>query len=272
MEFAALAEFIGFDIIFIGILTVIVARVGLQLWQQESNTRPGLCAVALKECGKLFGESTKQTAGILIIAALAGMTANFAADRLLDSGLLKWARLPEIEWDTKWEFNCGPPAEEDWVKVWALCEVLGKEVPTRAEMKILGKDSPTPEERKVLETITGLFKQAKIFFREGLATVLQSGSDALASSLRAEFLAVRVFRVLFLYALLLMLATLVATLRKWPKGQIVRSFATVLALLCLAYLSLWCWGHQSKRYYKKLGHAYKAVVAAPKNSPPRPTQ
>lgn len=299
MEFAALAEFIGFDVIFIGILTMLAASAGERLWNVHGTTPLSLCTGALEDCRNLFAESAKRIASILILAAVAGMIANFAADQILDSGMLKWVLLPELGWktesekkshkkpemefgaksaaecETKSETNSemkGLRAEEDWIKASVFCKIA-KDDPEKVTLKVspeeFRKGCDALKQKKQLcdcemEWRKKAINEGQRFFREALATLLDSGSAPLVGSLQAELLVVRVFRVLFVYSLLLMILSYVAPVSVWWRKPEARrwwpSAVTFVALAAAAYFFLWCWGYQSKRYYKKLGQAYITVA------------
>lgn|GEM_PF-3616654 len=314
MNIASLLEFIGFDVLFIGILTFVVARIGVRLWNHESCR--DLCVSTINDCGNLFGGSrttdgapfsseispppsptpavtptatpsptptpaptpagtatppaapTLQIAGILVIAAVIGMTANFMADELLDSGMLRWVPLLEIKADSKWELKRGPPAEEDAVKLRVLAGLVEKGVLKPSEREAFSDEFlKRHENNKEPKEATKDLDEAKAFFQTALVSVLrQSSSDAAVASLRAEFMVVRVFRVLFLYSLVLVVSTFTAGVIHvmWPltrprKQMMSRSVVAVVWLLFLSYLFLWSWAYQSKRYYKKL--AYSSFAA-----------
>lgn len=338
MEFAALAEFIGFDVIFIGILTVLAARAGVRLWDDWSSPF-GLCKGAIADCENLFGEpdkqnesekqnkpgkqnepgkqtkSAKSVVGVLVLAAVAGMIANFVADQILDSGMLKRLPLLELDWKTESETTSPTPtptptavpaqvpaalvlekpetkceaksktksettserkglrAEEDWIKASVFCNIANDD-PKLLTGKVTREEfcegCNALKQREELPSVLMKPRKKAIdegqrFFREALAKTQQSGSAALVGSLQAELLVVRVFRVLFLYSVLLMLVSCVTVASAdWRKPGTTPSwsaFRTLLALAVAAYFCLWGWAYQSKRYYKKLGQAYITVAS-----------
>lgn len=107
MDYAALIELVGFDIIFLGLLTILTCYVGRELWtaprssdclkafnggwEKYKSYLQG-CIEETEDCQPPGSSTTRppraaQLIGMLLMASLLGMVINIVGDRLLDNDM-----------------------------------------------------------------------------------------------------------------------------------------------------------------------------------------
>jgi hypothetical protein len=235
MDFMALVEFIGFDIIFLGLLTILVCYVLRALWlspapfdlfsaaeQGWTDYRNYLqgCFDPADDCepGGAARSRTSRTAqlvGMLLMAALLGMVVNVMGDRMLDSDLIvRNIPVPPVwydddDWHT-WsltKYNFLHPARvpsfwmpEDAIKTDALKSV-GK-LYTSEGIKNVIKNHLTDED------------SAKALYQHAYARVMSIDNKPVVNALRYEYLAVKVLRVGLVELTVLLLVALIKLLKE----------------------------------------------------------
>lgn len=224
-----------------------------------------------------------QLIGMLLMAALLGMVINLVGDRLLDTdSFVKNIPVPFVLSEKKnesttvseYKLSLGYWQPEDAIKVEALKSV--KNLPLDHEVKDIAKklflkENKTPEELEKLED------SAKALFQHANAVALSSNNTQILTLLRYELLVVKVLRTLFTISLILLFIALLGLGRRnlqWVialKGkkplrlprfdfkQSVAGLAGLALVIFLPFLFLTLWSHQSKRYDKKVFHAYTAL-------------
>lgn len=319
MDYAAVIELIGFDIILLGLLTLLACYIGRQLWSNKGAT----CLYAFRkgwanytkylqgcldspgpadDCSDKTASRTaraSQMIGVLLMAGLFGMVINIIGDRMLDSDLIRFLPVPPI-WVkadagqlklSRWPCEGWQP--EDAIKTDALKAVSSLYLEAdnaafKAGHLIPGKSTETKTVCSWSEkSYESQEAHAKEFFQHAYAWALASKNEQVLSALRYEYLVIKVLRTLFAISTFLLLIALCGRWRKtlwdtgrngiWGELKNPRSIIGVLILLLSPFLFLTLWSTQSKRYDKKVFHAYlvladnkDAVLHYPAQAQPSP--
>lgn len=241
MEYAALIEFIGFDIVFLGLLTLLASCVAWELWKSTPTEAFGAFASGWRcyqdHLGGNLDSDTKRSKrsliSMLLMAGLLGMLVNVAADRLLDTRTSLWSSEDEIK---------------------------------RKAVKAIAENLVAAGHAKVYLDNHKSEEGAKELLQHAYASTLSSDSERLVSMLRYEYVAVKVLRVLFMEATLLFFVAIFGPWRRrlsqgnFTKARFWRATAQLCLLLALPILCLTLWSAQSKRYYKKIVHSYLVLA------------
>ena len=241
MDYGALIEFIGFDIIFLGLLTLLASCVTGQLWKSTPAEAMGAFASGWRCYQKYLGgsldsetkRSKRSLISMLLMAGLLGMVVNIAADRLLDTRTGLWS-------------------SEDELKCKAV-NAVAENLVAAGRTKVYLGNHKTKE-------------RAKELLQHAYVSTLSSDNERLVAMLRYEYVAVKVLRVLFLETTLLFLVALFGPWRRrlgqgnFGKARFWRSAGQLCLLSALPILCLTLWSAQSKRYYKKIVHSYLVLA------------
>jgi hypothetical protein len=283
-----IAELIGFDILFLGGITLVAWCIAAELWSD-----PRLTAAACVSCRTRIhnflggdGAGTYRYVVLLFGAALIGMIINLTADRLLDQEDIVH-HLPMLHWSSSHELKAGWKAEDE-LKVEGATSLGGlttspnvgnilknHAIPPQAPAVSVAAAFPTatPDVVNSANNVMGAgrkrhddnFYRIKDFFQHAYAAVEKADNGKLVPGLRYEFLVVKVLRVLSLLVFVLYTVLVIRIASPVPsKKTIERLISLVSATLCaflLLQLLLWLWSEQSKRYYRRVLHAYVVVAA-----------
>jgi hypothetical protein len=279
-EIPKLLEIIGFDIILLGVLTLLLVvsvpyvwhyrRGGVKLARERAARRLRLISGDLSPTSEPGATAEKghplpgftRGAVILLIAASLGVFMNLAADELLEF-------VPAHNW-WKWDEK----GTEDGIKGIVVEELL--------------RDAGSGSEYLSLN-------ESKLFFQQAYVRMLANTNTEVTNMLRFEFLELRLMRVLFVGALTLWLTATLGMIVtfgsflgpvvhwQWKRDQekisdgelknklrelaahhgkrIARSMGMFFCLGLATVICLDLCGSQQKRYGKKLAHAYLALAA-----------
>jgi hypothetical protein len=300
-----IAELIGFDILFLGGITLAAWCIAAELWSD-----PRLSAAACVSCRKRIheflggGEATAYRYVVLLLgAALIGMIINLTADRLLDQDSIVHG-LPTLHWPPWHNVNYGWKAEDE-LKVEGAKSLGGlttssdvakilrnHSIPPQApaisaeaavpEGPAKGPDSKSAALSADRKPHDATYYRIKDFMQHAYAAVEKADNGKLVPGLRYEFLVLKVLRVLLLLVLVLyavMLIRIAAPVtRRKTLARLVSLLSATLCAFLLSQLLLWLWSQQSMRYYRRVIHAYVVVAATedralldiPPASPPNP--
>ncbi|HEX5718909.1 MAG TPA: hypothetical protein VF179_22295 [Thermoanaerobaculia bacterium] len=251
MDYGALIEFVGFDIIFLGLLTLLACCVTWQLWKSTPDETIDAFASGWRDyqehlrCLDSDTKHSKRTlVGMLLMAALLGMLVNITGDRLLDTEEL----VTNIPIPGFW-------SSEDEIKLEAV-KTIAK------DLVAAGHSKAYLDNHNNKDAAQDLLQHAHVF-------TLSSDSERVVSMLRYEYIVVKVLRVLFLEATLLFFVAvcgpwmrylLLKPRRKLGRAGFWRATLQLCLLLALPYLFLMLWSDQSKRYYKKVVYSYLVLA------------
>jgi hypothetical protein len=321
MDYAALVELIGFDIIFLGLLTLLTCYIARTLWRVSRSSE---CLVAFRKgweqyCDYLEGcvqrhkgeegpgkaeqtekdkadetdASTKRPAratqliGMLLMASVLGMVINIVGDRLLDSDVFVrtipfiWSDVRENKETKKEErrwWPCVTWHPEDAIKYDALKAVSNlyndQKDTFQANHKITKAECDNWDEGSEGESgkEAAIYQKgeshAKELFQRAYAWTLSSNNTSVQAALRYEYLVIKVLRTLFASSIILLLVAIFGPWRRaavlrllgakieTPLAAKIKAWVICVLLFSLPFLFLALWSTQSKRYDKKVFHAY----------------
>lgn len=255
MEVLPVLEAIGFDYALIGVLTTTWVTVCVLL-MFRLDTMPW-SAVSRGGGAFLRRVSSSKTKLVLwgLLTAVSGMIGNALADSAFDSDTLFPTRKGVAIYN---DATCSELVAQVWRNEDAIKQDVVRDVCHRT-----AADS---QARAWLKAQSG-FDGSRQLTQLALAELLASGSASANTSMRLEYVVVKVFRALALGALLLAVAVLVRILlqgialrRSVDSHNLALAFAAH-GLACLAMAAtgfllfvvlVWLWDWQSERYYKKL--------------------
>jgi hypothetical protein len=287
-----LVELVGFDILFLGLLMTLTFCVADAVWRGDPPGRFSFAVCGTRMCslfrcaaeklaprsadadrpaekqGMAGGARTAEVttsrsqrvlefAGIMVAAALSGMLVNLLADKLLDEPrAVGWVPPSCFAWQ----------GDDGWPKPWKEEDALKWEA-----LRDVGRLVTVPGVRTTIRNHTADEKASKAWFQHAYAAVhsAENGASVL-TVLRYEFLAVKVLRVLLLVSVLLYLSAIASLIYAMlsPAAQSGRErdlwllvVAWTVGIFIVSAILMWLWTAQSKRYYKKLAHAYIALCA-----------
>jgi hypothetical protein len=330
MDYTAVIELVGYDIIFLGLMTLLTCYVGWELWHAPSASKSLTafgdgwekyksylqgCLEKPEDCATTVNSTPRppraaQLIGMLLMASVLGMVINIIGDRMLDSDLIVrnipfvW---PEYNKNGGIGFEYWPSETwhpEDAIKYDALKSVGNLYTnPRKNEFQAWHK-TKDPQDAKCKDPGVSDCREwntkgyeekedyAKELFQRAYASVLSSDNKPIQSVLRYEYLAIKVLRTLFASSIILLLIAVFGPWRRsiWrrlrkreeetdqsQRESKIRTVLTPVLLLALPLLFLALWSTQSKRYDKKIFHAYLMlskdddVLKAPPDSTPAPT-
>ena len=203
MDALKIVEFVGFDILFLGIIGLVVLLAAGALWVGEPLVR----FVSSKMVGDLLDPQRKGAVVLLasaavVCAAALGMVLNLTADEMLDGDSVTsvGCTLSNVVWpEHVWS--------EDTIKRLALVRVLQRKSQfdkynTDGLLKSL-EQPPNKESKKkncgdaCVSGCSGSEHAAQAFYQHGMALMAQRDSRA-AVTLQSEFVVIKVLRVLWL--------------------------------------------------------------------------
>lgn len=292
MDYAAFIELVGFDIIFLGLLTLLTCYIARELWRKgwPSKTFEAIACGWRDYKNYLQGclgssEEQKTTAraaqliGMLLMASLLGMVINIMADRLLDNDAVRYIPVVWPKYNEKeGKYNLWPCETwhpEDAIKYDALKSSLKLYTDKESsKLRALHKIED-PQNGGCDDWQSDLYQKGeehvKELFQRAYSLTLSEENKPVAAMLRYEYLAVKILRTLLGISIILLLAALCGLSRKIILRRLgieeeihselthpspIKATIALVLLFSLPLLFLGLWSTQSKRYDKKLFHAY----------------